>query len=72
MGIFKWVAGHYLPVKVKMDGAVGHGFGVVSEQLVLEVVSEIWDAVNRMNDVIILVIICSNVAVLNTQMATLK
>jgi hypothetical protein len=37
-----------------MDGAVGYGFGLVSEQSVHEVVSGIRDAVNRVkytNDV---------------------
>jgi hypothetical protein len=61
--MLKWVAWRHLPVKVKMDGAVGYGFGLVSEQLVLEVVSGIRDASRRVTDVLILVIICTNVAV---------
>jgi hypothetical protein len=55
--ILKWMVGRRLPVKVKMDGAVGHGFGVVREQSVHEVVSGIRDAINRLADVINLVII---------------
>jgi hypothetical protein len=55
-----------------MDGAVGYGFVPVSEQSAHEVVSGIRDAVNRTNDAIILVLICSSVAVLNTQTASVK
>jgi hypothetical protein len=50
-------------VEVKMDGAVGYGFGLISEQSVHEVVSGIRDAVNRVTDVLILVIICTNITV---------
>jgi predicted Na+-dependent transporter len=46
-----------------MDGTVGYRFGLVTEQLVHEIVSGIQDAINIVNDVIILVIICTNVAV---------
>jgi hypothetical protein len=46
-------------MKVKMDGAVGYGFGLVSEQSVHEVVSGIRDAVNRVIDVLILLLFVS-------------
>jgi hypothetical protein len=39
------VVGRHLPVKVKMDGAVGNGFGSVSEQSVHEDASGIRNAV---------------------------
>jgi hypothetical protein len=52
--ILDWVVGRHLPVKVKIDGAVGYGVGSVSEQSVREVVSGIRDAVNRVIDVLIL------------------
>jgi hypothetical protein len=57
MRILKWVVGRHLPVKVKMDGAVGYGFGLVSEQSAHEVVSGIQDAVNRATDVLILLFV---------------
>jgi hypothetical protein len=60
--ILHWVVGRHLPVKVKMDGAVGYGVGSVSEQSVHEVVSRIRDAVNRVIDVLIL-LFCTKVAV---------
>lgn len=66
MKTLKWVVGRHLPVKVKMYGAVGYGSGLDSKRSVHEVVSEIRDAVNRMAGVMILVIICSNAAVLTT------
>jgi hypothetical protein len=59
MRILKWVVGRHLPVKVKMGIAVWYGFGLVSEQSVHEVVSGIREAVNRVIDLLILVIICS-------------
>jgi hypothetical protein len=43
-------------MKIKMDGAVGYGFGLVSEQSVHEVVSGIRDEVNRVIDVLILLL----------------
>jgi hypothetical protein len=52
--ILKWVVGRHLPMKVKMDGAVGYGFRSVSEQSAHEVVSGIRNAVNRVTDVLIL------------------
>jgi hypothetical protein len=57
MRILKWVIGRHLPVKVKMDGAMGYGFGLVSEQSVHEVVSGIRAAVNRATDVLILLLL---------------
>jgi hypothetical protein len=56
MRILKWLVGRHLPVKKMMDGAVEYGFGLVSELSVHEVVSEMRDAVNRVVDVVILVI----------------
>jgi hypothetical protein len=47
------VVGRHLPVKVKMDGAVGYGFGSVSEQSVHEIVSGIRDVVNRVTGMLI-------------------
>jgi hypothetical protein len=70
--ILNWVVGHHLPVKVKMDGAVGYGFGSVSEQSVHEVISGIWDAVNRVTDVLILLLFCTKVAVFFLHTASLK
>jgi hypothetical protein len=67
-----WVVGRHLPVKVKMDGAVGYGVGSVSEQSVHEVVSGIRDAVNRVIDVLILLLFCTKVAVFNTQTVSVK
>jgi hypothetical protein len=55
-----------------MGGTVEYGFGLVSEQSVHEVLSGIRDAVNRVTDALKLVIICTNVADLNTQTAPLK
>jgi hypothetical protein len=55
-----------------MDGAVGYGVGSVSEQSVHEVVSGIRDAVNRVIDVLILLLFCTKVTVLNTQTAFVK
>jgi hypothetical protein len=69
--ISDWVVGRHLPVKVKMDGAVGYGVGSVSEQWVHEAVSGIRDAVNRVIDVLIL-LFGSKVAVFNTQTASVK
>jgi hypothetical protein len=40
-----------------MDGAVGYGFGLVSEQSVHEVVSGIRDSVNSVTDVPILLLL---------------
>jgi hypothetical protein len=57
MRILKWVVGRHLPVKIKMDGAVGYGFGLVSEQSVHEVFSGIRDAGSRVTDVLILLIL---------------
>jgi hypothetical protein len=54
--ILDWVVGRHLPVKVKMDGAVGYGFGLVSEQSVYEVVSGTRDAVNRVIEVLTLLL----------------
>jgi hypothetical protein len=54
--ILEWVVGRHLPVKVKIDGALGYGFMLVSEQSVHEVVSEIRDAVNRVTDMLILLL----------------
>jgi hypothetical protein len=68
--ILDWVVGRHLPVKVKMDGAVGYGVGLVSEQSVHEVASGIQDAVNRVIDVLILLLICTKV--FNTQTASVK
>jgi hypothetical protein len=68
--ISDWVVGRYLPVKVKIDGAVVYAFGSVSEQSVHEVVSGIRDAVNRVTDVLILLLICTKV--FNTQTASVK
>lgn len=62
MMILKWMLGRHLLVKVKVDAVVGYGFGLVSRKSVHEVASGIQDTVNRLDDVIILVI-CSNVAV---------
>jgi hypothetical protein len=70
--ISDWVVGRYLPVKVKMDGAVGYRVGSVSEQSVHEVVSGIRDAVNRVIDVLILLLFCTKVAVFNMQTASVK
>jgi hypothetical protein len=70
MIISDWVVGRHLPVKVKMDGAVMYEFGSVSGQSVHEVVSGIRDAVNRAVDVLILLLICTEV--LYTQMASVK
>jgi predicted Na+-dependent transporter len=67
-----WVVGRHLPVKVKMDGAVGYVVGSVIEQSVHEVVSGIRDAVNRVTDVLILLLFCTKVAVSNTQTASVK
>jgi preprotein translocase subunit SecG len=50
-------------VKVKKDGAVGYGFGLVSEQSVHEGASGTRDAVNKVTAVLILFIICTNVVV---------
>jgi hypothetical protein len=69
--ILDWVVGRHLPVKVKMDGAVGYGVGVVSRQSVHEVVSRIRNAVNKVIDVLIL-LFCTKVAVFNTQTASVK
>jgi hypothetical protein len=64
MKILKWVDRYHLQlVKLKVDGAVRYGFGLVSEQSVHEIVSGIRDAINRVANVLILVIICSNLAV---------
>jgi hypothetical protein len=70
--ILKWVFGRHSPVNVKMDGAVGYGFGLVCVQSVHEVFSGIQDAVNIVIAVLILFIMCTNVLELNTQMASLK
>jgi hypothetical protein len=70
--ILDWVVGRRLPVKVKMDGAVGYGFGSVSEQSVHEVVSGIRDAVNRVIGVLILLLFCTKVTFFNTQTASVK
>jgi hypothetical protein len=70
--ILDWVVGRHSPVKVKMDGAVGYGVGSVSEQSVHEVVSGIRNAVNRVIDVLILLLFCNIVAVFNTQTASVK
>jgi hypothetical protein len=59
-------------MKVKLDGAVGYGFRLVSEQSVHEIVSGIRDAVNRVIDVLILLLFCAKVAVFNTQTASVK
>jgi hypothetical protein len=72
MRILKWVVGRHLPVKVKMDGAVGYGVGSVSEQSVHEVVSGIRNAVNRVIGLLILLLFCTKVAVFNTQTASVK
>lgn len=64
VSILKWVVGCQLPVKVKVDGMVGYEFSLVSEQLVHEIVSGIQDADDRVTDLPILVIICSNLTVL--------
>jgi hypothetical protein len=61
--VLKWVFGRHSPVKVKKDGAVGYGFGLVSEQSVHEGASGIRDAVNRVPSVLILFIIFTNVVV---------
>jgi hypothetical protein len=61
--ILKWVVGRHLLANVKMDGAVGYRFGLVSEESVHEVVSGIRVAFNRVIDVLILFIICTNTAV---------
>jgi hypothetical protein len=70
--ILDWVVGCHLPMKVKMDRAVGYGVGSVSEQSVHEVVSGIRDAVNRVIDVLILLLFCTKVVVFNTQTASIK
>jgi hypothetical protein len=72
MRILDWVVGRHLPVQVKMDGAVGYGVGSVSEQSVYEVVSGIGDTVNRVIDVLILLLFCTKAAVFNTQTASVK
>jgi hypothetical protein len=65
------VIGRHLPLKVKVDGAMGYGIGSVGEQSVHEVVSGIRDAVNRVIDVLIL-LFCTKVAVFNTQTVSVK
>jgi hypothetical protein len=71
--ILEWVVGCYLPVKVKMKwSAVEFGFRLVSEQWLHEVVSGIEDAINRVIDVLILLLFCTQVAVFNTQTASVK
>lgn len=50
----------------------GVNSGLVSEQLAHEVLSGIQNAVYRFDGFIMLIIICSNVAVLNTRTASLK
>jgi hypothetical protein len=44
-------------MEVKMDVAVGYGFGLVSEQSVHEVVSVMRDTVNRVIDVLVLLFV---------------
>jgi hypothetical protein len=68
--ISDWVVGRHLQVKINMDGAVVYEFGPVSEQSVHEVVSGIRDAVNRVIDVLIFLLICTKV--FNTQTASVK
>jgi hypothetical protein len=50
----------------------GKKSGSVSEQSMHEVVSGIWDAVNRVIDVLIFLLFCNKVAVFNTQTASVK
>jgi hypothetical protein len=52
-----------------MDGAGGYRFRLVGKQLVHEIVSGIWDAVNKSDWRDDLVIICNGATVLSTQTA---
>jgi hypothetical protein len=55
-----------------MGGAVGYGFELVNEEMVHEVISGIWDAVNKVTGILIVVIIYSNMAVFKDTNDTLK
>jgi hypothetical protein len=56
-----------LPFKVKMDGVGWYGFGLTSEQSVHAIIPGDMGAVSIVVNVMIMIIIISNIAVLDSQ-----